>query len=113
MFGVHFHKVVCQNISLPPSVDAGEREDKERVSFLPEVFSREVFWVVGLLLVILLIGTVFGFRAPLEDHADPYVTPLHATAPWYFLWIQGLINLFHDRRVRPRHQAMRALDKEW
>jgi ubiquinol-cytochrome c reductase cytochrome b subunit len=93
MFGVHFHKVVRQNISLPPSVDAGEREDKERVSFLPEVFSREVLWVVILLLVILLVVTVFGFRAPLEDHADPYVTPLHATAPWYFLWIQGLIKL--------------------
>jgi ubiquinol-cytochrome c reductase cytochrome b subunit len=93
MFGVHFHKVVRQQISLPPSVESGEREDKERVSFLPEVFTREVLWTVGLLLIMLLVVTVFGFRAPLEDHADPYVTPLHATAPWYFLWIQGLIKL--------------------
>ena len=93
MFGVHFHKVVRQNISLPPSVESGEKKDKERVSFLPEVLSREVLWTIVLVLALLLLVTVFGFRAPLEDHADPYVTPLHATAPWYFLWIQGLIKL--------------------
>jgi quinol-cytochrome oxidoreductase complex cytochrome b subunit len=93
MFGVHFHKVVRQKISLPPAVEAGEIEDKERIAFLPDVFTREVLWTVGLLFIMLLVVTVFGFSAPLEDHADPFVTPLHATAPWYFLWIQGLIKL--------------------
>lgn len=92
MFSVHFHKVVRQNISLPPAVEAGDKEDKERVSFLPEVFSREALWVVGLLFIMFLVVRTF-FSAPLEGHADPYVTPLHATAPWYFLWIQGLIKL--------------------
>jgi hypothetical protein len=33
----------------------------------------------------------FSFHAPLEHHADPFRTPLHTTAPWYFLWIQGML----------------------
>jgi len=36
---------------------------------------------------------VWFFHAPLEHHADPGVTPLHTTAPWYFLWLQGLLKL--------------------
>ncbi|HSJ56107.1 MAG TPA: cytochrome bc complex cytochrome b subunit [Anaerolineae bacterium] len=92
MFGVHYHKVVRQQISQPPSVDAGERKDTERVAFLPDVLSREALWTLGALLIT-VIAVVTFFEAPLEDHADPFVTPLHATAPWYFLWIQGLIKL--------------------
>lgn len=92
MFGVHFHKVVRQQISLPPAVEADPKAKKERVQFLPDVFSREVLWTLGLLFIMFLSAATF-FSAPLEDHADPFVTPLHATAPWYFLWIQGLIKL--------------------
>jgi hypothetical protein len=33
------------------------------------------------------------FHAPLEPHADPLVTPLHITSPWYFLWLQGMLKL--------------------
>jgi quinol-cytochrome oxidoreductase complex cytochrome b subunit len=92
MFGIHYHKVVRQGISKPPSVEAGKKQDKERVAFLPDVFSREALWVViGLL--ILIVSVVTFFEAPLEDHADPNLTPLHSTAPWYFLWVQGLIKL--------------------
>jgi hypothetical protein len=49
-------------------------------------------WVMVALLVMFFAATTF-FRAPLEMHADPGLTPLHSTAPWYFLWIQGLIKL--------------------
>jgi quinol-cytochrome oxidoreductase complex cytochrome b subunit len=91
-FGIHYHKVVRQGISKPPSVEAGEREDKERVAFLPDIFIREAMWVLVLTLVIFAISVSF-FRAPLEAHADPGLTPLHSTAPWYFLWVQGLIKL--------------------
>lgn len=92
MFAVHFHKVVRQGISLPPSVEAGEKKDEERISFLPDVLVREAMWIMLLLLGIILAATTF-FNAPLEDHANPFVTPLHSTAPWYFLWLQGLIKL--------------------
>lgn len=92
MFGVHYHKVVRQKISLPPSVESGEREDKERVAFLPDILAREALWVM-LGLLAMFVSVVTFFRAPLEMHADPNLTPLHSTAPWYFLWIQGLIKL--------------------
>lgn len=92
LFGVHYHKVVRQGISLPPSVEAGDKKDKERVAFLPDVFTRELMWVMAALLL-LLVSVMTFFGAPLEDHADPFLTPLHSTAPWYFLWIQGLIKL--------------------
>ena len=92
IFGVHYHKVVRQGISKPPSVEAGDKKDKERVSFLPDVLSREVLWVFVALLVMFVAVRTF-FSAPLEWHADPSLTPLHSTAPWYFLWIQGLIKL--------------------
>jgi quinol-cytochrome oxidoreductase complex cytochrome b subunit len=91
MFGVHYYKVVKQGISLPPSVEAKGEKD-ERVPYLPGILIREVLWVmVGLL--VLIIPVITFYDGPLEDHADPFVTPLHATAPWYFLWLQGLIKL--------------------
>jgi len=91
MFGVHYYKVIKQGLSLPPSVEAKGGKD-ERIPYLPDILVREVLWVmVGLLLLIIPVMTFYS--APLEDHANPFVTPLHATAPWYFLWIQGLIKL--------------------
>ncbi len=93
MFGVHYYKVVRQGFSKPPALEEeleGKRE--ERVPFLPDIFVREALWVViGVL--ILVVTSAFLWNGPLEDHANPYVTPMHATAPWYFLWVQGLIKL--------------------
>jgi len=93
MFGVHYYKVVRQGFSKPPALEEeleGKRE--ERVPFLPDIFVREALWVViGVL--ILVVTAAFLWNGPLEDHANPYVTPMHATAPWYFLWVQGLIKL--------------------
>ena len=37
--------------------------------------------------------TVGNWHAPIEPHADSQVTPLHTTAPWYFLWLQGMLKL--------------------
>lgn len=91
MFGVHYYKVVKQGISLPPSVEAEGRKD-ERIPYLPDILVREVMWVM-LGVSVLLVSVMTFYSAPLEDHANPFVTPLHATAPWYFLWIQGLIKL--------------------
>ncbi|MCP4543502.1 MAG: cytochrome bc complex cytochrome b subunit [Chloroflexi bacterium] len=90
-FGVHYYKVVKQGISLPPAVEAKKKKD-ERVPYLPGILVREVAWVM-LGLLVLIIPVVTFYNGPLEDHADPFVTPLHATAPWYFLWLQGLIKL--------------------
>ena len=46
-----------------------------------------------LVLVGLFLATALGYTAPLEDQADPFVTPQHSQAPWYFLFLQGLLKI--------------------
>jgi quinol-cytochrome oxidoreductase complex cytochrome b subunit len=48
--------------------------------------------------MLVCLGTLAGsalltvlFRAPLEEAANPSVTPNPAKAPWYFLWLQELV----------------------
>ncbi len=48
-----------------------------------------MYVVWGLLL--LLLAAQFIYDAPLEHHADPMRTPLLSQAPWFFLWVQGLL----------------------
>jgi hypothetical protein len=40
-----------------------------------------------------VVLSLFYYDAPLEHHADPRKTPLDTQAPWFFLWIQGLLKL--------------------
>jgi hypothetical protein len=42
---------------------------------------------------VLVLACATFYHAPLETHADPQVTPLHTEAPWYFLWLQGMLKL--------------------
>ncbi len=106
---VHYYRVSrLHGISLP----AGEEESsdpavrkaaKERIDYLPEVLTKELMWVAIGVFAIVAFST-FAFHAPLEHHSDPFRTPLHTTAPWYFLWIQGMLK---DPFVLP---ILRAID---
>lgn len=96
--GVHYYKVVLHGHSLPPEaeqvgVDTAKRVPMDsRAYFMPDILTRELLYVAALTAV--LVGAAaFFYHAPLEPHADPLVTPLHTTAPWYFLWVQGLLKL--------------------
>jgi ubiquinol-cytochrome c reductase cytochrome b subunit len=99
-FGVHYYKVIHHGHSLPPEdeevgVDTAKRVPVPvRTYFMPKILTRELFYVSGLL-ALMVAATAFswGYHAPLEPHADPLITPLHTTAPWYFLWLQGLLKL--------------------
>ena len=42
--------------------------------------------------------TVFFYDAPLENIANPQVTPLDTKAPWYFWWLQGMLK-FGDKSL--------------
>jgi quinol-cytochrome oxidoreductase complex cytochrome b subunit len=52
--------------------------------------TRRLALVTLLTTVISSILTIV-FRAPLEEPANPAVTPNPAKAPWYFLWLQELV----------------------
>jgi len=95
---VHYYKVTLHALSLPPGLEAvgedtAKRVPKEkRTYFIPDVLTTELMWVSMVSFIMVVMVTWF-FHAALENHADPQVTPLHTTAPWYFLWIQGMLKL--------------------
>jgi len=97
-FFVHYYKVVHFGISLPAreeevGQDTGKRVPADkRVYFLPDVMVDELM-LVALSILAMVVYATFLYNAPLEHHANPLVTPFHTTAPWYFLWIQGLLKL--------------------
>lgn len=96
--GVHYYKVIVHGHSLPPkSENIGEDTAKrvpldKRVYFIPDVLTSEIMWVAVTTFILVML-CVWFYHAPLESHADPQVTPLGTTAPWYFLWVQGALKL--------------------
>lgn len=96
--GVHYYKVIIHGHSLPPQKEnIGEDTAKrvpldKRVYFIPDVLTNEMMWL-GVTTFVMVMLCVWFYHAPLENHANPQVTPLGTTAPWYFLWIQGALKL--------------------
>ena len=96
--GVHYYKVIIHGHSLPPqSENIGEDTAKrvpldKRVYFIPDILTSEIMWL-AVTTFIMIVLVIWFYHAPLESHADPQVTPLGTTAPWYFLWIQGALKL--------------------
>ncbi|HEY2386486.1 MAG TPA: cytochrome b N-terminal domain-containing protein [Candidatus Binatia bacterium] len=63
---------------------------EEDVAFSsPELVRRIVLVFLLTFNVTLLLSILFG--APLEEAANPFITPNPAKAPWYFLWLQELV----------------------
>lgn len=91
---VHYYKVIVHGHSLPPGreeigEDTAKRVPKdERVYFLPDVLTNEMMWTALTTLVIVAASAWF-YEAPLENHSNGGVTPLHVVAPWYLAWSQG------------------------
>lgn len=96
--GVHYYKVILHGPSLQPrDENIGEDTAKripldKRVYFIPDILTSEIMWIAVTTFIMVLL-CVWFYHAPLENHADPQVTPLGTTAPWYFLWIQGALKL--------------------
>jgi len=68
----------------------GERP-RQLMSF-PHLVLREVMVLQGLIIVLALLALVWD--APLEQLANPLLTPNPAKAPWYFLGLQELLHYF-------------------
>lgn len=58
-------------------------EKEEGIPFFPNHFLKEVI-VMAVILAVLSLLTTFS-PAPMEDKADPFVTPPHIKPEWYFL----------------------------
>jgi quinol-cytochrome oxidoreductase complex cytochrome b subunit len=65
--------------------------DEETVNSVPDLARRAAIVVLG---TIALVGVLSVFiRSPLEEPANPIITPNPAKAPWYFLWLQEIVTL--------------------
>ncbi len=108
---VHYYRISrLHGISLPASEEespepAVRKAAKERLDYLPDVLTKELMWLAMGVFAIVAFAA-FAFHAPLEHHSDPFHTPLHTTAPWYFLWIQGMLK---DPFVLPILRGIRDL----
>jgi quinol-cytochrome oxidoreductase complex cytochrome b subunit len=100
VFFIHYYKVVHFGISLPASEEEIGQDTARRApaarrrAYLPDILTDEVavLALATLALLALLAFQVYP-GAPLEHHANPLKTPTHTEAPWYFLWVQGLLKL--------------------
>ncbi len=109
LISVHYYRVSrLHGISLPASEEESpdpevRKAAKERLDYLPDILTKELMWV-AIAVFAMTAFAAYAFHAPLEHHADPYRTPLHTTAPWYFLWLQGMLK---DPVLLPMLRAMR------
>jgi quinol-cytochrome oxidoreductase complex cytochrome b subunit len=99
VISIHYYKVSREHgISLPASVEEGDvppavkKDATQRVDYLPDLFTHEIF-LTALGIFVLVLLSIFFYDAPLETHANPLRTPLDTMAPWYFLWLQGMLKL--------------------
>jgi hypothetical protein len=96
---VHYYKVAREHsISLPAAIEEGVApqekiaQAKRKIDLLPDLLTSELMWS-ALITGGMIVYISFFYSAALETHANPLKTPLHTTAPWYFLWLQGMLKL--------------------
>ncbi len=90
----HFWRVrKAHGVVYPRAPDERREAKPENVLFVPNLLVREI--AVALCLVALIMGLSLVFDAPLEEAANPGMSPNPAKAPWYFLGIQELLLHFH------------------
>lgn len=100
---IHYYAVRKQELSpihelfAPENPRGWGKPTKRKVPFLPDQVFFEIALIVLLTFAFVAINYFF-WDAKLESHANPGVTPQHTKAPWYFLWLQGMLK-FGDKLV--------------
>jgi quinol-cytochrome oxidoreductase complex cytochrome b subunit len=99
VLSVHYYRVSrVHGLSLPAAIEETDLPPAVRqaatrpIEFIPDLLTHELF-LICLGLFSLVIAILFFYHAPLQPHADPGQTPLNTEAPWFFLWVQGLLKL--------------------
>ena len=75
---------------LPDEAKVGVEEDE--VTTFPHLVYKEFLCALAVLILFILLSVFF--RAPLEEMADPSLTPNPSKAPWYFVGLQELLVYF-------------------
>ncbi len=75
-----------------------EKVPEDTVETFPHYFLLMIICTLSVILALFLLSLFFD--APLEDIANPLVTPNPGKAPWYFTGIQELIH-YTDKPVIP------------
>jgi len=70
-----------------------QKEPDDTVMTWPHLLTIEFLAAVAMSIFLLMLGLFIN--APLEELANPNVTPAVAQAPWYFLGLQELLAYFH------------------
>ena len=86
---VHFWRIRKDGFSAAPL--AGDPPEK-KMEVWPNLVVRE--YLGAILMLIFLVGWSVLQNAPLEELANPTVTPNPSKAPWYFLGLQELLVYF-------------------
>ncbi len=95
LISVHYYAVRKQEISPLHELFENKPPTKRKIPFLPDQVFFEVA-VIALLTFAFVAINAFFWDAKLESHANPGQTPNHTKAPWYFLWLQGMLK-FGDK----------------
>jgi len=70
-----------------------QKEPDDTVMTWPHLLTIEFLAATAMSVFLLIMGLIVN--APLEELANPNVTPHVAKAPWYFLGLQELLAYFH------------------
>jgi quinol-cytochrome oxidoreductase complex cytochrome b subunit len=73
-----------------PTIRAATLEAPDAtVNSVPDLTRRAAIAILGTIAAISILATLV--RSPLEEAANPLITPNPAKAPWYFLWLQEIV----------------------
>jgi len=73
-----------------PTVKATSVEAPEQTAnAVPDLVRRAAIVTLGTFALVSILAS--GIPSPLEEPANPLVTPNPAKAPWYFLWLQEIV----------------------
>lgn len=73
-----------------PSVRATAVDTSDlTVNSVPDLTRRAAIVVLGTIALVSILAVFV--RSPLEEPANPLITPNPAKAPWYFLWLQEIV----------------------
>lgn len=92
IISMHYYSVRKQEISPFHEMFENHTPSKRKIPFIPDQLFFEIALIALLTFAFIVVNQYF-WNAKLENHADPLVTPQHTKAPWYFLWLQGLLKM--------------------